>query len=134
MGLTPAGGQKTSGMEAPKIEHPNISPRLLRHIPKVARSEPGRLLTNINNALLDQEKVDSWRNIPAFAATIFELPTRGDKRHNLTSSIRRRKTDFNQLLNIKSRELFEQDKSHINHTNRRLTNNETPWHLRWRPK
>src|SRR6218665_475055 len=53
--------QNTTGTGIVTIQHPNITKRLLKYIPKGARSESGRLLTNIVNAILsDPDRTENW--------------------------------------------------------------------------
>ena len=116
------GCQQTPRTGEPRVQHPNITTRLLRHIPKGARSESGRLLTKIiNNVLSDPEKIESWRNLLAFTYIVLEQPNRGGKKHNLTASIRRRITEFQHSLPSKLLDLFDQNKSDIHHTRRSPT-------------
>src|SRR6218665_874157 len=113
----------TTGTGEVTIQHPNINKRLLKHIPKGARSESGRLLTNLINAILsDTDRIENWRNLMAFTAIVFELPNRGGKRHNLTSTIKRRMTEFHHSLPDKLLDIFNQDKSDILRPRKRPTN------------
>src|SRR6218665_288544 len=113
-------GQQTSGSDETMMKHPNVITRSLKLIPKGARSDAGRLLTNnINIILSDPDEIDSWRNLLAFAAMVLELPNHCGKRHNLTSNIRRRITDFHLSLPIKLPDLFDQDRSLVHPQRRR---------------
>src|SRR6218665_3408487 len=59
-------------------QHPCLPRRLLRHIPKGARSGADRLLTEIIEAILKHpQNVEKWGCLLAFGAGTLEVPMRG---------------------------------------------------------
>src|ERR1043165_4891804 len=75
--------------------HPTLPHRLLKHIPKGARAQTGRLLINIINKILnDAENPNRWQMLLNFGAAILEQPIKGGRRHNLTSTIKKRVDHF----------------------------------------
>src|SRR5687767_8866530 len=74
---------------------PCLSRGLLRHIPRGARSGAGHLLTEIMESILREPLgIEGWRRLLTFGAGILEVPSRGGRRRNLTSHVRRRIADF----------------------------------------
>src|SRR6218665_1234130 len=86
----------TVGPELSKtMQHPLLQRRLLRHIPKGARSGAGHLLTKIIEAILKEpHNVEAWRCLLAFGAGSLEVPSKGGRRRSLTLPIKRRIASF----------------------------------------
>src|SRR6218665_1018043 len=77
------------------IAHPTLPFRLMKHIPKAARPCTGRLLsTLINGILKEADKPSRWQALLTFGASILEQPIRGGRRHNLTSTVKKRVESF----------------------------------------
>jgi len=89
------GGTREVGSSQVGITHPSLPHRILKRIPKAARPCTGRLLISIINKILkDAENPTAWHMLLTFGAGILEQPTRGGRRHNLTSTIKKRVEEF----------------------------------------
>src|SRR6218665_1069960 len=126
-GLSEAGSQRTTSVDlttsvlvesAQKriIFHPEPKSRILKHIPKAARSCTGRLLTTIINKILaDPSTLHHWQVLLSFAAIVLEQPMRGGKRHNLTSTIKKQTEDFFHTWRDKGALVFDQQHGEQQH-------------------
>src|SRR6218665_1960670 len=77
------------------IPHPYVPTRLLNHIPKAARHGLSSLLTTIIGRILQHPTTPmAWQHLLSFGAFTLAQPTRGGRRHNLTSKIKARTNDF----------------------------------------
>src|SRR6218665_2523993 len=119
-GLSEAGSQRTTSVDLTTsvlvesvqkriIFHPEPKRRILKHIPKAARSCTGRLLTTIINKILaDPSTLHNWQVLLSFAAIVLEQPMRGGRQHNITSHIKRRTEEFFHTWPDKGALLFDQ--------------------------
>src|SRR6218665_2279976 len=114
-GLSEAGSQRTTSVDLTTsvlvesvqkriIFHPEPKSRILKHIPKAARSCTGRL--TINKILAST--LHHWQVLLSFAAIVLEQPMREGRRHNLTSTIKKRAEDFFHTWPDKGALLFDQ--------------------------
>src|SRR6218665_219240 len=77
------------------IPHPYVPTRLFKHKPKAARHGLSSLLTTIIGRILqDPTTPRAWQHLLSFGAFTLAQPTRGGTRHNLTSKIKARTSDF----------------------------------------
>src|SRR6218665_3781351 len=89
--------------------HPSLQSKLVRHIPKGARNCTGQLLTNIiNRLLLDPMHPEHWRCLFCFAALTLAKPQHGGKRHNLTSTVKKRSVEFMNTWSTKAETIFSE--------------------------
>jgi len=89
------------------MQHPTLQVRLLKTIPKGARSSTCKLLTNvINHIISDPMSLSSWQSLLTFGALILEQPVRGGRRHNLTSTIKNQVVEFPSIWPTRSADLF----------------------------
>ena len=77
------------------------------------------MINIINKILSDPEKIESWQNLLAFSAIVLEQPNRGGKRHNLTSCLKKRTSEFYSSLPNKVNDLFDQNTSDRHQTRRK---------------
>jgi hypothetical protein len=71
--------------------HPTLPHKLMKHIPRAARPCTGTLLTTIINGILrDADEPARWHALLTFGAGILEQPVRGGRRHNWTSTVKKR--------------------------------------------
>src|SRR6218665_4204227 len=67
----------------------------MKHIPKAARPCTGRLLsTLIKGILKEADKPSRFQALLTFGASILEQPIRGGRRHNPTSTVKKRAESF----------------------------------------
>jgi len=82
--------------QAPPVvfSHPQVSVRLIKHIPKSARPACATLLsTLLNKVTSNPNDLTAWNDLFLFASRILHKPARTGKRHNLTSIIKKRTAD-----------------------------------------
>jgi Reverse transcriptase (RNA-dependent DNA polymerase) len=89
------------------LKHPSLQHNLLRHIPKGARSSTGLLLVEVINRLLSKPtELDNWKCLLSFGAFVLEQPRHGGRRHNITSTIKKRTSEFFNSWHTKADEIF----------------------------
>ena len=73
----------------PTMDHPSIGSKLIKHIPKSARSACGRRLKeSLDDVSGDSDDTGKWMVLLSFSKHYLQPPCRGGKRHNLTAIIR----------------------------------------------
>lgn len=67
----------------------------MKHIPKAARPGLSALLTTVIGRILREPcSLTQWRQLFAFGALTLAKPTRGGRRHNMTTKVKQRSSDF----------------------------------------
>jgi len=84
----------TSTTLTPPFTHPSVNQPIIKHIPKSARpsccSALSSLLLNVTRS---PDDLNAWSNLFNFGSNTLFKPSRGGKRHNLTSIIKKRADD-----------------------------------------
>ena len=84
----------TSTTPSPPFTHPSVNQPIIKHIPKSARpaccSALSSLLLNVTRS---PDDLNAWSNLFNFGSNTLFKPSRGGKRHNLTSIIKKRADD-----------------------------------------
>ena len=76
---------------SPIMDHRSIGSKLIKHIPKSARSACCcRLKEKLNDVASDPNDEAKWMALLSFGNRYLQPPRRGGKRHNLTAIIRNR--------------------------------------------
>ena len=89
------------------IPHPYLQNKLIKHIPKAARHGLCGLLTSvIDRILLEPDSPLLWQQLLSFGALTLTQPTRGGRRHNLTSKIKARTNEFFTKVPLETPALF----------------------------
>ena len=74
-----------------RFSHPSDITSIIKHIPKSARPSCAKMVTSIlKDISLNVDDLRPWSALFSFANDILSRPTRGGKRHNLASIIKRR--------------------------------------------
>jgi len=107
------------------MQHPSLNVGLIRHIPKGARPSTCKLLTNIINLVIsDPMSLSNWQSLLTFGSIILEQPVRGGRRHNLTSTVKKRVVEFPGSWPARAAELFAGDTQTPPKRTGRVPNNE----------
>ena len=91
--------------------HPRPGLSTIKHIPKGARTSVGSLLISILSSVLSASDPLPWRNLFSFAPLILAPPPRGGRRHNVSSLIKKRVSEFAAALTDGSDSLFSKPSS-----------------------
>ena len=90
-------------MEDVPFDHPVLSGPLIKHVPKPARAQLGKLLTNIlDDIVADPEAIPSWKKLLSVGRNVLSNPKHGGKRHNISSILLKRAAGFNEPADISS--------------------------------
>ena len=81
------------------FSHPHCNVPIIKHIPKSARSACCSLLSETLRAITrSPDDLTAWSNLLQFGRSILFKPTRGGKKHNLASTIKKRTTDTSAIV------------------------------------
>ena len=89
-----------AGVPVP-FDHPQSVGRVVKHIPRSARTHCASLLTDaIGRVLANPRDHSAWATLLGFTQSILAAPARAGRRHNVASSIIKRKLDDVPTVNV----------------------------------
>ncbi len=86
--------QATQQQQQPKLEHPNLSGNIIKHIPRSARPHCAVQLTAaIKKIIAQPEDSTAWSRLLNYGDKLLLAPPRSGRKHNIANTLKKRTVD-----------------------------------------